>query len=169
MARRFDGGHRKMSKKWFNIGASSATLSVNGQTTLLGTLDFDEPSTILRMIGEYAFQPDNTVTAVAGDQANITVGIGIVSLDAAVAGASAMPDPAGDSQYDWLYWRSHAYYVGTILTNPVVAIRHVFDIRSMRKVKPRSTVVFLMQFDIASLSPVVKFIQPIVRVLVGLP
>ena len=159
----------KMSKIWRDIGPGSSPLNTHGLTTLLGTLDFNQPETILRMVGEYSFQPDTTSAAVAGDRAVITVGIGLVSLDAAVAGATALPDPDGDSQYDWLYWHAHSYYVGTILTNPVIALRHQIDVRSMRRAKARQTLVFLVQFDIESLTPVVRFMQPRIRVLVGLP
>ena len=163
------GRRSKMSKLWRDIGPGGSLMTVNNATTLLGTLDFNQPETILRMVGEYSFGPDNSVAAIAGDRAVITVGIGLVSLDAAVAGASALPDPDGDSQYDWLYWRAHGYYVGSILTNPMIALRHQFDIRSMRKAKARQTLVFLTQYDIESLTPGVRFMQPRIRVLVGLP
>jgi len=168
MARNFSG-YRRMTKSWANIGSGSSLLVTSDVTLIQNSLAFTGPFTVMRMVGEYCFSPDNSVGAVAGDQAQVTVGICVANTDAVAAGAGGMPDPQGEAELGWLYWKQHSYFVGTVLTNPHIAIRESFDIRSMRKMKARESLVFLVVASDFALSPGIRFMSSKTRVLLGNP
>ena len=120
------------------------------------------------MLGEYIVGPQ--VAPVAADAASIGVGIGVVSSDAVSAGASALPDPNGEADYPWLYWAQHDFFFGSTATDPASlasSLRRPFDIKSMRKLKPRESLVAVIQYsDISGAPPLhVEFTQT--RVLVA--
>ncbi len=68
-----------------------------------GNLPFTISSTILRVRG--GFWAGLDATAVNGDLVTLTVALGIVSSDAATAGAASLPDPGVEFGYPWLYWK----------------------------------------------------------------
>ena len=88
-------------KQWERIAQSIASVST-ATTTLLGTLLIAQPQTILRSRGfvQAAFDATQQV----GDTMTLTFGLGVVSMDAAAAGAGSVPDPNGDPEYPWLWW-----------------------------------------------------------------
>ena len=110
----------------------------------------------MRLIGEYTIAA--TSAPAASDEVVIGVGIGVVSTDAAGAGSSAMPDPLGEPEYPWLYWKAHPlFFAGT---DPEGAgqnysLRQSFDVKSMRKLKPRESLVLVLQYlDVAGTVPI---------------
>jgi len=146
MARRSFGGGTRMSKGWDGISGSLQGFAADG-TAILGTLPFTSPGTILRIIGEYAIGLNGAPTA--GDVATVSVGIAVVSSDAAIAGATALPEAFGDQPYPWLYWASHAMHFRTTTEDPSSqqsSGRFSIDVKSMRKVKDRETVVWIADY-----------------------
>ena len=99
----------------------------------------------MRMLGEYLIVP--TSAPVATDQARVSVGIAVFAEDAVAAGA--FPDPDDEPEFPWMYWASHPFHFSSTSTDPSsagAALRHTFDIRSMRKVKPQQSLAFAVQY-----------------------
>ena len=160
----------RMNKSWLHIPAIDADMTAAGHQGG-ASLAFVEPATVLRMIGDYLITPTNG-GVVALDAANIGVGIGIVSTDAATLGATALPDPASEADYPWLYWKvSSLYFRGvldpTIPSGSADVVRVSFDIRSMRKIKPRESLSFGIEYVNVSGAPPLTFQSGGVRVLVA--
>ncbi len=167
MARKFGGGQR-MAKAWLTTSAGTKDLVGAADEAILQILNFTGPGTILRMLGEYVIVP--TAAPVAGDEALVTVGIGMVSTDAAALGETAMPDPASDADYDWLYWSSHRLVFGTTSVDPSslgASVRKLFDVRSMRKFKPSSSLVMVVQLESGIGDPPVTISVGYTRVLIA--
>ncbi len=165
------GGHARQAKDWVPLPSTVLALTASG-TFGAPILNFTDARTILRMLGEYVISL--TGAAATADQVSITVALGLVSSDAAAVGASALPDPNGEPDYPWLYWASHMFnYPQAIATggdsNPgdAGALRRKFDARSMRKVKARESLVWVVEYmDIAGTPPITVQLG-ITRVLVG--
>ena len=161
-------GGARQGKSWEQLPSVSQSYTV-ATTIALGGLAFEVLSTVLRMIGEYLFCPD--AAPVAQDACLIAVGIGVVSTDAAILGATALPDPVDEPDYPWLYWGVHPYFApdtGTGSTLGAKAARIAFDVKSMRKVTTRQTLQMVGQYVDISGVPPVQFIAATTRVLVGL-
>jgi len=160
----------RQAKLWTALNSANVAMSADG-TFAASTTGFDSPQTILRMIGGYQIRASGNVTAL--ETAKIVTGIGIVSTDAAAAGAASLPDPANEPEFPWLFWESTTVYYGATAspetgTSRSGIVRRSFDIRSMRKVKPRESLVWVHQYvDIVG-APGVTLDQEQVRVLVGL-
>ncbi len=148
------GRGRRMVKRWFGFGTVTSNLTAN-VTALFGSLVPGEAGTILRMIGGFVVTP--TAAPTVADHAIVGVGIGIVSADAATLGATAMPDPFDEADYPWLFWRTDDFnFVSTDITSPGPAgsVRYRFDVKSMRKIKPREALVQVVQYvDVAGAPP----------------
>jgi len=137
----------RKEKQWGSIPGFAINLDAFGTFVTAG-LGFTSKQTVLRMLGSYCVAPRATLAA--GDEATVTVGIGRVSTDAFTVGATAMPDPAGEPEYPWLYWAAHRFmFTGTDAEQQAqgiaAALRHDFDIRSMRKFSPGETLAFIVQ------------------------
>ena len=134
----------KRQKLWSAIPAFEDDF-VADEDSAIASVAFGSADTVLRMLGEYTI---NTINApVAGESARVGVGIGVFSTDAFLAGAVA--DPLSEAEYPWLYWADHPFHYSDVSTDPSQlggSLRRTFDIRSMRKVKPRESLVFAMQF-----------------------
>ena len=158
-----------MQKAWLSIPTTNIAMIVDA-TALGGSIGFAGPGTILRMVGEYIIC--NTGMTVTGDAVEIIVGIGIISSDAFAAGVGLVPDPGAEPEYPWMYWQEHAFFfpVGGAPHTPnsdMSEVRKVIDIRSMRKVKPRESLAFIVQYaDIAG-TPPMQIIQVGIRVLIA--
>ena len=136
---------QRMAKRWAFMQGSTADLTGDG-TTLGGSLQFAEARTILRMLGEYLIVPTSAPAAL--DNVTIGIGIAIVSSDAATAGASALPDPIGDPEYPWLHWAQHDLFMPSVgvIHDAGRGVRQSFDSRFMRKVKPKDTLVVVIEY-----------------------
>jgi len=95
-----------MPKQWGVLGNVSNAF-VGNAVAIGGSLGFTESATVIRMIGEYGFFC--TAAPVALDSARITFAIGVVSSDAVALGLTAVPDPAAEPEYPWLFWASHLF------------------------------------------------------------
>ena len=128
-------------------------------TSIVGSFGFTSPETVVRLMGEYIVGAAGAPPT-AGDAATITVGIGVVSTDAAAVGASAMPDPETEPEYPWLFWASHPLWfptAGNIGNNLMGGARHWFDVKSQRKLKPRESLVCVVQYGDISGTPPVRY------------
>ncbi len=172
MARQRGGGQR-MGKLWDQIPGSTTGLTANSRIAPAG-LAASAPQTVLRMIGEYVIGLSGAATI--GDSVEISIGIGVVSTDAFTAGTTALPDPAGEPDFPWLFWAQHKFRypgaVGTAVGEGVWGdqsmIRRSFDIRSMRKMKPRETLMAVLQYVDVVGTPPMRFDLSTTRVLLGL-
>lgn len=158
----------RQRKHWHNIPGGPITFTAAG-TAIGGSFGSDDdPATVLRMLGEYTIT--FTPNPVGLDSCIIGIGIGVVSSDAAAVGAAAVPDPDGDPEYPWLYWASHPMF--STGTDPAVgaqaaSVRRSFDSGSMRKMKPKESLIFVAEYvDITGTPPVTLTIGE-TRVLFG--
>ncbi len=159
----------RLKKHWESLGTHTFNqFTAAGTVAFAGAVARDEAFTVLRMIGEYAIAPGAAPTAF--DSANITVGICVISTDSFAAGGAAIPDPAAEPGYPWLYWADHGFQFGTTSLDPAgltSTLRHGFDIRSMRKVKPSESVVMVAEYVNGAGNPALDMIAGITRVLIG--
>ena len=168
MARRFSprGGKVIDMKEWDAIPSVSQELSTN--TTISGgALSFGAPFTILRARGWVQATFDETMQA--GDFLKVSFGLGIISTDAFNAG-SAQPDPGAEPEYPWLWWgviELEAFAAAAQNVWGTTAQRLEVDTRSMRKVKPGQSLVWVAQTSDAAGAPVTKVTMGQTRVLVG--
>ena len=167
MANGRHGGGRRMQKHWHSIPGTQLTFTGDA-TQIVGSLALDGPFTVVRMLGDY--QIGLTAAPGALDAVAIAVGIGVVSSDAVTAGALSMPDPFGEPDFPWLFWAEHSlFYTGTG-TGPASSISNAgrsFDVRSMRKMKPRESLVFVAQYSDITGAPPITVAAASTRVLVA--
>jgi len=136
----------RMAKHWHFIPGSSIGFTASS-IFISGSLALDGPWTVLRMLGEYIITP--TSAPAAGDNVTLAFGIGVVSSDAVGAGSASMPDPIAEPDYPWLYWSEHDFSFATTSADPAGeggSLRQPFDIKSMRKLKPRESLVFVVEY-----------------------
>ena len=156
-----------MAKEWNSTGFSTADVSTQ-TTTILGTLAFLIPGTILRMRGVVQAAFDETVQV--GDRMLVTWGLGIVSTDAATLGATAMPDPDDEPEFPWLWWG--AMELRSNLTAGanawgLQAQRLEVDSKAMRRFKPGQSLVWVAQTFGDVGAPVTHLTTLRTRVLLG--
>jgi len=171
MAHRGIRGPRQV-KSWLGLPSTQFSMTAVS-TTLVGTLSPGAPFTVLRILGEYSLSPTNVT--VSGDGCEIGVGIGVVSTDAATLGSSAMPDPLTEAAYPWLYWASHGMWFPSATSGAAgegpqgasASFRKVIDIRSMRKLKNRESLVLVVEYVDRTGLPPVEFNPGTFRVLLG--
>ncbi len=159
----------RKEKEWNGTGSSIVAMTADGSFLAGGGFNFSASSTIIRMIGEYVITPTSAPTA--GDSAIVTIGAGKVSSDAAALGATAMPDPAVEFGYPWLYWASHVFrFAGTSVDGGAAgaSLRHRFDIRSMRKFKPNESLAIVVQYSNNAGDPPLTLNLPSWRLLLAL-
>jgi len=167
MARGRTGFPRK-EKLWQGLSIGTQALTGDGTSAGSGSLVFLATGTIMRMIGEYIIGPSAAVAA--GDGVVISVGIGVFSADAVAAGAASLPDPNDEPEYPWLYRLSHALFFPAVVTEPQSGqsyVRHGFDVKSMRKVKPQEALVAVVQYANFSGNPPIEFVMAPTRVLIA--
>ena len=90
-----------------------------------------------------------TAAPVAGDFCSIFFGLAVLSTDAVAVGATAVPDPVGEPQYPWIFWKLFAFGFASISADPSSAgasVRLQVDSRTMRKVKPREFLVWIVEY-----------------------
>ncbi len=166
------GAHgARQTKEWRSLpGGGPINMTATG-TFGLSALPFTSPSTILRMIGEYVLSATPGGTFAASDAVGIMMAIGIISSDAFAVGTTAFPDPGGEPQYPWLFWKDHAFLMEDATPSPSappVVVRHSFDIGSMRRIKPRESLIWAIEYgDIAGAPPMTAILGS-TRVLIGL-
>jgi len=142
------------------MGGGTATMTGNA-TALLDSFSFSEAGTIMRLVGGEILLSFATQTLVASDAAALTVGIGLVSTDAAAAGAASMPDPASDSVYDWIWWytsilRNMNVTTETGLFAQGAAVSRIpINSKAMRRFKGAQSLVAVVQYADVNGAPTV--------------
>ena len=147
----------RQRKHWHLLGDVTFNFTANA-TAILGSFSAagNEPYTVLRLIGELVCVA-GAAGVTAADKAVIAVGVGIVTSDALAVGASAMPDPGGEPDFDWLWWyqAQMMYPVAAQVGGAGEQARIRIESKAMRKVSPRQSVVLLAQYiDITGTPPV---------------
>ncbi len=157
----------RQRKSWTGAGVNQNAFTASG-TVKMGGVDFDEPGTVLRCLGQIVVSA--VPTLVEDDQAVMFFGLAVVSTDASDAGSGSMPDPGVEFDFPWLWWKSSGILVTAATADvgsQVSGERINFDSRAMRKVKPRESLVIIAQYvDLVGTSPITVGISGM-RVLVG--
>ena len=151
MANRFQGVRK--AKLWEGL-PGIVDVFTGAETALGGRIPFSDAGTVIRMIGGYVIAPETAV--VAGDRASVTVAIGIISSDAYTAGSGSVPDPNEEPEYPWLFRKAHTFLFGDVgpdLSSAASSLRYEFDIRTMRKFKPRESLAMIFQYVNANGDP----------------
>ncbi len=147
----FRGTGHRMSKKWDGFTGSQLTLTADSTGLFTTSFAFSEARTILRVISNIIISPGTAPTV--GDVCLIGLGLAVVSTDAFTVGSTAMPDPLGEPQFPWLWWKSYPMQFNNVSTDPspaAASVRETVDARAMRKVKPREALCWIVEyFDIA--------------------
>ena len=145
----FGGGFQRKPVLWSGFG-SGVTAFSSTATSILASLPLSSPGTVMRILGGWWAQPTPGGTFVAGDKAEIAIGVGVVSADAAAAGSAAVPQPITDEGWPWLYWKSFTVLIDAAVAESSessgVRIRHELDIKSMRKFKSNMSLVVVGQY-----------------------
>ncbi len=170
MARRVTTRARTIDfKAWLAI--PSFSLSLTGDNTfVVAGLSFSGPGTILRTRGRILLALNPSGKA-ADDNVKIAFGLGLVSTDAFTLGATAMPDPAGEPEYPWLWW-------GEVSLRSMIATTNesgfgpenreiIVDTKAMRKIKPGMTLTMITQYVNLSGNPIVNMEAGQFRTLIG--
>jgi len=167
------GSGQRLAKQWSVIPAQSSSLTAD--TTNVGpSLAATASQTVLRMIGSYVL--GSTGVATAQDECLVVIGIGVIATDLAAVGGTGIPDPAGEPDFPWLYWASHTLFFPSAVSgtagqgdqSQLGSVRVAFDIKSMRKMKPRESLTLIVQYGDVNGTPPIRFGQNHVRVLLGL-
>ena len=154
-----------MQKEWASIPGATQNLTADA-TFLPSGFTPGVSGMVLRMIGEYQVASTGGGTIGAIDVCQVGVGIGVVSTDGFTAGA--VSDPISESDFPWLYWANHVLQFTVAIADqnhPNANIRIPYDIRSMRKMKPRETLVFVFEYGDIFGAPPLSFGQGLTRVL----
>ncbi len=138
----------RMSKDWTELVSAFIDLTADG-TSLVSFTTPAHAATVIRMIGEYFITPSPAGTFVTADECEITIGIGVVSSAARIAGGASLPSPHSEPAFPWLYRASHMFTVEDSSPTPAglaIAIRKSFDIRSMRKMKANESLCAIVNY-----------------------
>ncbi len=167
--RSFRGTGKKIDFKQWDAAPGSLFQIQADATTLGGGLSFSIPATILRFRGYVSAFFDATGLSV-GDRMCVAVGVAIVSTDAFTLGATAMPDPAGEPDYPWIWWKEfclHSEQTAAHSAYGIGAQRYELDSKAMRKIKPGETVTTIVQSTFTAGAPGVEFDLGQLRMLIG--
>jgi len=160
-------------KSWFAMPSQTSNLTSSGTQIVSGSLNFAESGqTILRSQVDVLFRFTQGATFAASDAAKIAFGLAVVSTDAFEAGSGSMPDPAGEAEYSWLYWREIHMTTGEGTAMLPDAITQVFrdrwDTKAMRKIQARQSMVWVAQYVDISGAPAITLSFGQTRVLLAL-
>ena len=167
MARQFSAPRR--TRRWNNFpGSGAATVITGAGTTLhVGSLAFAVPETIVRIIGDGMLLMDDNAIA-ADDEVIITLGLGIFSTDAVAAGAGSVPDPAGEPEFPWLWWKSMPFFAvaaAVSASEGSQVMRYRIDVKSQRIVRPGRSLALVAEYANIGGNPEIAWSQPSLRVL----
>jgi len=160
----------KQRKHWHSITPARVDFATNG-TAILGQFSGNvDPFTFLRGLGEILVAPTGNGTFAAQDAARLTIGLAIITADAAALGLTAVPDPDDEPDYDWLWWYSTTVQFEGSADAPGQEIaltnRIRLETKAMRKVKPQMAVVMIGQYVDVNGAPPMS-VSATMRFLVG--
>ena len=157
-------------KAWSKVTFTEQVISADG-TFISAITSFIDAATLLRFRGYIQAIMDSTVQV--GDRIVLTFGLGIVSTDAATVGATAVPDPGSDPDYPWLWWGEmnlESEWVRTSATDGAwgpSAQRIEVDSKAMRRVKPKESLLWVVQASSTVGAPVTLVTMGSTRFLIG--
>ena len=154
-------------KQWTSLLAVGTSINTD-VITLGAALAFAVPATVLRVRGAVQAQFDSTQTV--QDDAALTWGLAVVSSAAFAAGVGAVPTPAGDPEFPWLWWGTmflHAESGDPDAAWGANTMRLDVDSKAMRKVKPGESLIWVMQSAVLVGSPLINIDFHQTRVLIG--
>ncbi len=168
--RAFRGTGKKIDFKSWDAAPGLITSVTMSTTTISGSLAFSIPATVLRWRGYWSAAFDET--AQANDRMILTLGLAILSTDAVTLGVTAVPDPASEPEYPWIWWGEMALNSFGVIADTTAgwgpsAQRQEIDSKAMRKIKPGESLLAIIQSTNASGAPVTLLDIGQVRVLVG--
>ena len=153
MARNFRANQAKQVVEWVSLLASNLNLTSDG--TAIGGQIFTPNTrvTIRRIRGILNLTLEGTLAA--ADAVRIGMGLAIVNTDAAVLGATAMPDPLGEAEFSWMWWTEQFLFMPAACTSATwdqpggfgPASRQIeVDTKAMRMMKPGQSLVWVVQY-----------------------
>ena len=162
-------GRKIDHKSWAAAPGLILESAVDG-TNISGGLSFTIPATLLRFRGYVSAMFDET--AQAGDLMVLTYGVCIISTDAFNVGATAVPDPADEPEFPWIWWGEMRLNSFGVLTDTrtgwgPAAQRIEVDSKAMRKIKPGETVTTVIQRSNTAGAPVTLVDIGQLRMLIG--
>ena len=135
---------------WNNVLISASTVG-NSNTKTTGNqyalgAEAGGGVTLIRTRGTGVIHMD---PGAISDMIFVGIGLCIVTVDAFAIGATAMPGPLTDIDFDW-WWHSifalGPVAVATELENSIIGnVRFEIDSKAMRKIKPNETLAFMME------------------------
>ncbi len=138
MARRHGGFRPRVSARlteWFGPAVQGYVNVASGGATLVSSVSFDEPTTIMRTRGQVSIQPQ----AVSANLDIVgAIGMALVTDEAFTAGVASMPEPFTDADWGgWFVWRSFSYRFGFSDATGLNFLNWNFEIdsKAMRRVK----------------------------------
>ncbi len=171
MARRFRSQeYQRMTKQWISAQVGGTNSHTANSTNLLAALSFFDPETVLRIRGTWQVAFRAATTAL--DEAIITLAIGVVSTDAAAAGAGSVPDPVSDSEYPWIFYDIVHMFSPFAIDGTgsddsgALIVRRDIDSKAMRKIKPGQDLIMVSQYVDSNGTPAVQ-VSGNTRVLIG--
>ncbi len=154
-------------KAWLAMPSLAQAITANATFIPSGFINFAAPGTILRARGKFDVQfVAGGLTA--ADHVKFAFGLAVLSTDAVALGPTALPDPAGDVDYPWIYWTE--FFLRSIsadVTEVGVQYREVVDSKAMRKIKPNETLTWVGQYVNITGNPNVQVSFAQTRVLFG--
>ena len=136
---------------WIGPAAQNFLAVASAGATVIASLPFEEPATIMRTRGQVSIAP-NVVTAdltIAG-----AFGICVVSAEAFAAGIAAIPEPFSDADWGgWFVWRSFANKVVASAVDDGIfpaAVTMEIDFKAMRKVTSNEVMVVVAESQIGA-------------------
>jgi len=142
-SRRFAPRRSSSMKTWFGqtvpaigVDITPASLAFSAGNKFFGT-PFQTDVTILRTRGSAVFLQDASAGGTIGDTLAVAVGIGLVTAEAAAAGA--VPLPYDNPDWDgWFYYETHgfeAYTTGLSGSTNGLRANWTIDTKAMRKIQ----------------------------------
>ena len=158
-------GGTRQRKHWHGTANASVAFT-SASTAIIASLGITDPVTILRTLGSSLVSIGPAL--VADDRAVVTLGLGLVSTDAFVVGASAMPDPANEPEFDWLWWyAAHVHLPDVDQAGGVAsAMRIAVNSKAMRRASHQETLVLIGQYENILGTPTVH-VNASLRILIG--
>ncbi len=144
-------GKRRLTE-WSNLADQCSVQVSSGGATLISSLSFEDPGTIVRSRGIISVRPSAYTADVEICGA---FGVGLVSSEALAIGVTAISEPFTDADWGgWMVWRPFNFRiefisaVGVLFGDATVEIE--IDSKAQRKVEPNSAMVFVAESQVGA-------------------
>ena len=142
---------QRMTKFWDGNQGSFVNVAANSTFAAGTALAFTQPATLLRWRQEILIAPDMDGTLANNDVVRLTFGLAKLSTDNVAVGAAGFPDPDDEPEYPWLHYFSRTFGYGatfseTMLNMGASTHRELIDSKTMRKIRPGESIVWVGQY-----------------------